>query len=134
MELKFVSNTWKTVENFLGYVEIHSKTPRALFSKLQVAEMCHLHEEKNNGDDIEIEWQSVDFTDWVKDIRKNIKEKSLFQNSENVEAFVVLQFECPACGEIHELPELINQDETTQYECYKEKAYITVHNSYFIDC
>ena len=70
LTLKFVKDSWFSVERFLSYVEIHSKTPRALFSKLQVAEMCHLHEEENDGDDVSIEWQSIDFTDWVNDIRK----------------------------------------------------------------
>lgn len=68
LKLKFVNDRWNSVDSFLRYVIEHSKTPRALFHRSQVAEMCHLHGEDGDGDDIEVEWQSVDFTDWVNDI------------------------------------------------------------------
>lgn len=74
-ELKFVGEHWDSVERFLGYVEEHSKTQRALFSRAQVAEMCHLHGEEGDGDDVNIEWQSVDFTDWVSEIRHWMEEE-----------------------------------------------------------
>ena len=69
-------NKW-TLDSFLNYVESHSKTERALFHKNMIAEMCHLYgddeaaEEWANGN---IQFRSVDFTDWVNEIRNNLNE------------------------------------------------------------
>ncbi len=60
-------------DQFLGYVEIHSKTQRALFHKTQVAEMLFLagylaHAIKYN-EGIK-EWYSLDMCDLVEEARK----------------------------------------------------------------
>ena len=63
---------WNDIDQFLRYVESHSETPRALFHKSQVAEMCFLHGDEQDADDVMSgvrEWYSIDFSDWVEEIK-----------------------------------------------------------------
>jgi len=76
LKLKYVNQQWDSVERFLGYVELHSDSPRALFSKLQCAEMYHLVGDDESAEQIisgGIEWQGIDFREWVKEIREKMK-------------------------------------------------------------
>ena len=69
--MKYIPNDW-TEDSLLNYCETHSKTPRALFHKNMIAEMCRIYGDKEletgwaNSD---IEFTSFDFTDWVEEIR-----------------------------------------------------------------
>jgi len=76
LELKYVKDHWESVESFLGYVDLHSDTPRALFNKVQCAEMYHLMGDDKSAEEMMtsgIEWQGVDFRDWVKEIKEKMK-------------------------------------------------------------
>lgn len=67
--------TW-TNETFLGYCEEHSKTPRALFHKNMIAEMCFLHGDEELAEawaKSVIRFRSVDFSDWIADIKAKNK-------------------------------------------------------------
>jgi len=76
--MKYFKENWSK-EKFLDYIDAHSETPRALFNKEMVAEICELNGESELGKDIFNgiqKWYSIDLRDYVKEIRKK-REKLL---------------------------------------------------------
>ena len=60
-------------EQFLNYVEAHSQTDRALFSKEMVAELLYLCGDPNAAKSVYSgikSWYSADLRDYVDEIRK----------------------------------------------------------------
>jgi hypothetical protein len=73
--MKYIDNNRWTYESFLNYCEKHSKTPRALFHKNMIAEMCRIYGDKKlekGWANSNIKWRSVDFSDWIVEIRARV--------------------------------------------------------------
>lgn len=67
--MKMIYYTEMTEDAFIKYVEEHSSTQRALFSKKQIAQMLHLAGLKQDAKKIYqngINWASVDLRSYLK--------------------------------------------------------------------
>ncbi len=70
-------------DEFLGYVELHSETPRALFSKSQVAQMLELAGYPVGAEGVMAdmqEWYSLDMSDLVM-IARNKKQMKVVHSA-----------------------------------------------------
>ena len=59
-------------DRFLRYVYEHSKTPRALFNKEMVAQLCELNGDHEDAEEIANgikNWYSLDLREYVDEIR-----------------------------------------------------------------
>lgn len=74
------------MEHFLAYCESHSETPRALFSKEQIAQLLDLAGYHDKAEDVMQNWKSwisIDLTDMVDEVRKKQIEMGEHQKSKN---------------------------------------------------